>query len=177
MNSSFYSKYKILIVSGLTDGATDFFNGVNIKSFQGHALLIKSMRFIPRFSGASVKNKEIQYLDETLAGNNYDLISPNGAGNPRIITSNVEFSGVDFKFHINNTRLQIVEGVTFLLPFDSSFDNMNLYYDGKVSTMKLTAQADIFTDVTNNIIDTFTLQVIFECIIDPSDNYLKLVLG
>lgn len=172
-----YQSYRLLIALGETNGTTNFFAGMDLTSLIGRSLLIRNIKFIPRFLAGVIQHKEIQFLDETGAGNNMDLVSPNDVlSTPRIITANVEFRGIHLDFRINGQQIQIVDGATYYLNFDNEFKDINLYFPDKLNNLYLTAQEQIYTDVSTGALTNYLLQVNFDIIIEPSKELLTRLM-
>ena len=168
-----YQAYRRITVGGITDGLTDFFAGVDLESLKGNGILIKNIEFVPRYKSTDSLKNEIMYKDATGAGNDMDLISPNApvAVPPalvigsRIISANVEFSGINLIFKINNVPIQLVEGTQKLLNFDSVFKDINIRFPVAVNQMYMTASEFIFTDVAIGTAGTYYLQVNMDIIV------------
>ena len=167
------NNYRLLILANTTDGATDFFNGVNYDSLIGRSILIRNIEFIPRVESNHNQSPEIQFLDETGGGNNMDLVSPNSV-NPgaRIVTANVEFDGIKLDFRYNGAPIQIVEGVTNYLNFDKEFKDINLYFPERLQNFYLTAEELIYTDVTAGTTGRYILQINMDIIVSPTPRQL-----
>lgn len=165
-----YQSFRRLIVSGETTGLIDFFGGVDLTSIIGRSILIKNIEFIPRY--ISINNKELFFKDETGAGNDYTLFG-GAVGGVRIVSANVEFVGMDLNFAINGQKIQLVEGATHFLPFDTVFKDINLYFPSKVQTMSMFIQENILRDVKLGGIGTYTQQVNLDIAIEPSRIYLS----
>jgi hypothetical protein len=165
--------YKVLIIGGTTDGATNFFTGVDLTSIKGRPFLIKSMSFVPKFLANSGGLKELQIFDETGGGQNFDIVSPQTA-NPglRVITSNIDFNGVGINFKINGKRLDFILGLANFVPFDSRFEKMNIYFNEALQDMDFFATGLIYSNVTTGATSFYFLQVIFELLINPSNSVL-----
>lgn len=175
-----FNQYRLLIAAGETDGVTDFFAGIDLTSLLNRNILIRNIKFIPRFiQGDRPQLKEQQFLDETGAGNNYDLVSPNAFGvglRTRIVTANVEYKGIKLDFRYNGIAIQLVDGMDHFLNFDYEFKNVNLYLQ-KLQSFYLTADELIYIDVVAPISGTYLLQVNFDLIIEPSKQYLQNLFG
>ena len=169
------NNYRLLIVGGNTTGAVDLFAGIDLTALIGRTLLIRNIEFIPRYKVNTVQAPAIQYLDEVAGVNNMDLVSPNtpaGTDRPRIITANVEFGGLDFRFFVNGSMIQLIQGANYLLNFDKEFKDINLYFPERIQNMNLYVDESIYVDVTNGTKDDYFLQVNFDCIVSPTKRQL-----
>lgn len=164
------SNYAVLIGSGLTDGSINILNAANDRTVKGRTMLLKSMRFIPRYDDVSNTNKAIQFQAASgVATDDYNLVSPATPGNPRIITSNVEVGGIEIDFKYNGTKFDFIHSSGYNFPFDTYFDNMNVYFDQPLKKIELYINGKIAVDVTNSSIPVtrnFIMQVVCEVILD-----------